>query len=234
MLKITPRTFSTEAHALQYLRSTGLDIPIPRLIASFVESGTTYTIMTRLPGITVMNAMNNNQLSPEMQKSILGEISAIIEKLQTLRQPAEIAGKVMMSASGDGLPDPISWFEEWSGPFASTLELWSHVSSHWDMEEFEEDVPTETRHIMTMDPIRFVHSDLRTYNVLLHNGHISGIVDWQDSGWFPSSWQVHTMRWARVGCDRFWLLYWRDVHRFSPEAEAAYAASKTFLIQSPV
>ena len=101
-------------------------------------------------------------------------------------------------------------------------------------EKVEEDVPTETRHIMAMDPIRFVHSDLRTYNVLLHNGHISGVVDWQDSGWFPSSWQVHTMRWARVGCDRFWLLYWRDVHRFSPEAEAAYAASKTFLIQSPV
>ena len=190
--------------------------------------------MTRLPGITVMDAMNDNKLYPELQKTILAEISALIDKLQTLRQPPEIAGKVMLSTSGDGLPDPIYWFEEWSGPFASILELWSHVSSHRDMDEFEENVPAETRHIMAMDPIRFVHPDLRMYNILLHNGHISGIIDWQDSGWFPSSWQVHTMRWGRIGCNGFWLLYWRDYHRFTPEAEAAYAASRTFLIQSPV
>lgn len=190
--------------------------------------------MTRLPGVTVLHAMNNDMLSVELQQTILAEVSALVEKLQTLRQPVNVAGQVMLSTSGDGLPDPIYWFEDWSGPFPSILELWSHVSSHRDMKEFEENVPAETRHTMAVDPIRFVHPDLRMYNVLLHNGHISGIIDWEDSGWFPSSWQVHTMRWGRLGCSRFWLLYWRDCHRFSPEAEAAYAASKTFLIQSPV
>ena len=175
-----------------------------------------------------------NMLTPETQQTILAEVAAVIEKLQTLRQPSSVAGQVMLSASGHGLPDPIYWFEEWSGPFPSILELWSHVSSYQNMEEFEGDVPVETRDVMTMDPIRYVHADLRMYNVLLHNGHISGVIDWEDSGWFPSSWQVHTMRWGRIGCSTFWLLYWRDRHRFSPEAEAAYAASKTFLIQSPV
>ncbi|KAF5980147.1 hypothetical protein FBULB1_5391 [Fusarium bulbicola] len=37
--------------------------------------------------------------------------------------------------------------------------------------------------------IMFPHSDINMRNVLVHNGRISGIVDWENSGWFPDCWE---------------------------------------------
>ncbi|KAL7277059.1 hypothetical protein ACG7TL_008904 [Trametes sanguinea] len=148
-------------------------------------------------------------------------------------QPPADAGKVMMSASGHDLPDPVTFFEERSGPYPSILELWAHCGSFRDLTEMEEYVEPATFDTLNADPIRLVHPDLRTYNVIVKDGHLSGIVDWQDAGWVPSSWQVHTMRWLRYGCDGPWYHFWLK-YRFSEEAEAAYVASKTFLIKSPV
>lgn len=36
--------------------------------------------------------------------------------------------------------------------------------------------------------IVFTHADLNMRNVLVHNGRLSGIVDWENSGWFPEYW----------------------------------------------
>ncbi|VTT81059.1 unnamed protein product [Fusarium fujikuroi] len=37
--------------------------------------------------------------------------------------------------------------------------------------------------------IVFTHSDINMRNILMHNGRISGIVDWENSGWFPDYWE---------------------------------------------
>ncbi|EIN09516.1 hypothetical protein PUNSTDRAFT_66805 [Punctularia strigosozonata HHB-11173 SS5] len=190
--------------------------------------------MTRLPGITVYDACRQGPLTPDLQQTIVKEVSSVLEKLQTLRQPEADAGKVMMSASGHDLPDPLFFFEERSGPFPSPAALWAHLGTYCIVQEYEKEVDEDTRAIMAADPIRYVHADLRMYNVLIHDGHVSGFIDWEDSGWYPSSWQVHAMRWLCPGCELFWLLYWRHEYRFSPEAEAAYTASHKFLIHSPV
>jgi hypothetical protein len=233
VVKITSRVHSTEADALRYLSSTRLNLPIPRFIASFVDDGATYTIMTRLPGIIVSEAGRDGLLCPVLQQTIMSEVSSMLEQLATLRPPPHLVGKIMASASGHDLPDGTFFFEERCGPFSSHAELWTHMGE-FGQDEYETEVDAATRSIMDADPIRFVHADLRMYNVLIHEGHVSGIIDWEDAGWFPSSWQVHTMRWARMGCHAFWLRHWRENYRFPTEAEAAYDASKTFLIKSPV
>ncbi|KAI4517889.1 kinase-like protein [Schizophyllum commune Loenen D] len=231
IVKVTARTTSTEAHALRYLHSTGLDIPIPKLILSCAYRGTTYTVMTRLPGRN-MHAIAND-MSPTAVQDIASEVATVLNKLDTLRQPPADAGKVMMSASGHDLPDPTFFFEERSGPFPSIIDLWAHCGDFNGVAEMESHVDASTRDIMAADPIRYVHPDLRMYNIIVRDGHLSGIIDWEDSGWFPSSWQVHTMRWLRVGCSGPWRQYWVE-HQFSKEAEAAYVASKSFLTKSPV
>ncbi|KAH9902576.1 kinase-like domain-containing protein [Cubamyces lactineus] len=233
VVKVTERSHNTEAHALRYLHSTGLDLPIPRLVFSCVHRGVTYTIMTRVPGTNMKEALMRGDLAPNTVEVVAQEVADVLNKLRTLRQPPADAGKVMMSASGHDLPDPVTFFEERSGPYPSIIELWMHCGSFRDLDEMREYVEPTTFDILAADPIHYVHPDLRTYNVIIRDGHLSGIVDWEDSGWFPSSWQVHTMRWLRFGCDGPWYQYWLK-HRFPEEAEAAYAASKTFLIKSPV
>ncbi|VDC03562.1 unnamed protein product [Peniophora sp. CBMAI 1063] len=234
IVKITPRTTSTEAHALRFLHSSGLELPIPRLITAFVHSSTTYTVMARLPGERLVDAMQRETFSREDLDNIVAEVWAVLVKLQTLRQPAYLAGKVMLSASGHDLPEPLSFFEERSGPFSSILELWRYAGSFGSMAEMRQYVAQDLLDALEADPIRYVHPDLRTYNIIVRDGHLSGIIDWEDSGWYPSAWQVHAMRYRRFGCLGEWHKYWKEQHRFSPVAEAAYDASATFLMKSPV
>ncbi|KAJ2984436.1 hypothetical protein NUW54_g10513 [Trametes sanguinea] len=233
VVKITERTHSTEAHALRFVHSTGLNLPISRLVFSCVHRGVTYTVMTRVPGDNMKEALMHDAMTDDAVEIVAQEVADVLNKLQTLQQPPADAGKVMMSASGHDLPDPITFFEERSGPYPSITDLWVHCGSFGDLAEMKQYVEPATFEIMNADPIHYVHPDLRTYNIIVKDGHLSGIVDWQDSGWFPSSWKVHTMRWPRFGCDGVWYQFWLK-YRFSEEAEAAYAASKTFLIKSPV
>jgi Ser/Thr protein kinase RdoA (MazF antagonist) len=36
--------------------------------------------------------------------------------------------------------------------------------------------------------IAFTHNDLHPSNILVHDGHISAVIDWADSGWYPDYW----------------------------------------------
>ncbi|KAF8599432.1 kinase-like protein [Ceratobasidium sp. AG-I] len=232
VLKITPRTTSTEAHALRFLHSTGLNLPIPRLIGSFVLAGTTYTIMHQVEGEMLCNLVET--LDKDAQNTIVAEINAVLRLLATIPQPRAVRGQVMLSSSGHDLPNPVHFFETRCGPFPSKLACWTYVSECYSLDEFEETTTAETRRIMEAEPIVYVHADLRMWNVLVKDGHVTAIIDWEDSGWFPASWQVHTMRrFSRLGCSGWWYLYWKNEHRFSEEAEAAYEASKSFLTKYP-
>jgi Phosphotransferase enzyme family len=38
----------------------------------------------------------------------------------------------------------------------------------------------------------FTYNDLHWSNIMVNNGHISGIIEWPDSGWYPDYWEYNT------------------------------------------
>jgi thiamine kinase-like enzyme len=40
--------------------------------------------------------------------------------------------------------------------------------------------------------IVFTHNDLHYSNIMVNNGHISAIIDWSDSGWYPEYWEFNS------------------------------------------
>ncbi|KAF5635703.1 hypothetical protein F25303_8380 [Fusarium sp. NRRL 25303] len=52
--------------------------------------------------------------------------------------------------------------------------------------------------------IVFTHSDINMRNILMHNGRISGIVDWENSGWFPDYWEYTKAHYV-TKLNRRWL-----------------------------
>lgn len=52
--------------------------------------------------------------------------------------------------------------------------------------------------------IVFTHSDINMRNILMHNGRISGIVDWENSGWFPDYWE-YTKAYYVTKLNKRWL-----------------------------
>ncbi|KAG6166363.1 hypothetical protein E4U27_008226, partial [Claviceps purpurea] len=40
--------------------------------------------------------------------------------------------------------------------------------------------------------IVFTHGDLNMRNIMMHNGRLSGIIDWETCGWYPDYWESGT------------------------------------------
>lgn len=47
----------------------------------------------------------------------------------------------------------------------------------------------------------FTHGDLDPRNILVEEGHVIGIVDWEQSGWYPGYWEYVKAMW---GCVDTW------------------------------
>lgn len=40
--------------------------------------------------------------------------------------------------------------------------------------------------------IVFTHGDFKSRNILVYQGHVSGFIDWESAGWYPSYWEFTT------------------------------------------
>ncbi|KAI6115965.1 kinase-like domain-containing protein [Pisolithus sp. B1] len=208
-MKVTHRTVSTEADALRYLNQVAPRLPIPKLIGSFEVDGKVYTIMTKLRGHRLLDKWP--QISAKQCTDVI------------VKEPVGIKGKVMMSASGDGLPHPRTLRESLGGPYSSTLECYDSI------------VSPRISAALTQDPIVWVHTDLRMQNILVDDeGHVTGIVDWEDSGWLPRHWQLHILRRPQWGCMGAWVVYWQSEYRCDDVTEEAYNASLDGVLVYPL
>lgn len=53
--------------------------------------------------------------------------------------------------------------------------------------------------------ILFTHGDLDARNILVENGCVTGIVAWEQAGWYPEYWEYVKAMW---GCTGTWESVW--------------------------
>ena len=114
VLKCSTGTVRTEVDALRFLNNCGLDLPIPRVIDIIVVGEQTFTLMTRIPRELLVKKF---EAMSDVQLDIVQDVFAVLRSLWTLRQPTPYTGKVMLSASGHGMPNPVRTFEDLEGTF---------------------------------------------------------------------------------------------------------------------
>ena len=175
MLKRSTRTVNTEADALRFLNNCGLILPVPRIIDSIVE-GQTFTLMMRIPGELLIDKFECHDGCATGHRR--QDVFAVLHSLWTLRQPTQDTGKVMVSASGHGIPSPAQQFDDLEGPYDNILDCYVHLSSHLvnSKAELKQQYPAASQALMA-DAIVFVHADLRSHNILVKDGQLSGIID---------------------------------------------------------
>ncbi len=51
--------------------------------------------------------------------------------------------------------------------------------------------------------IKLTHGDLNSFNIIINNDKIAGIIDWEMAGWYPDYWEF-TSAWHANVYDEFW------------------------------
>jgi len=205
-----------EAHTLRFI-AEHTSIPVPKVHHAFTHRGKTYILMERIRGETM--AKRWRSLSSMSKASIFNQLKQMIEELRSIPSKSSTVSNLQGGPIHDcRLPQTSSW-----GPFKSVydfqLALRNGVTAHsLDAQTHSSPGPAAISDIQNIIAFHdsvlrrpvLTHGDLSSFNVLLRDDKVVGIIDWETAGWLPYYWE-YTMAWHANPQNLFWQ---KEVHKF--------------------
>ncbi|KAG9255085.1 kinase-like domain-containing protein [Emericellopsis atlantica] len=150
-----------EAQVLRFVKEH-TTIPVPEVISSDWDRIT----MEYIEGQTLQQAWP--VLTPEQRSDILAELSGYIAQMRAL------GGIHLGRLDGQGVVVPIhDWLVRPPKRLQAQSMYWHQI----------------TTQLGTEYPIVFTHGDLASRNILVRDGHIVALLDWEFAGWYPEYWE---------------------------------------------
>ncbi|KAI1973877.1 hypothetical protein LOZ53_003223 [Ophidiomyces ophidiicola] len=176
---------TTELAALQYV-AENTTIPVPKVLKVHDYNGRLYIELEWIRGIDLQAAWLRGNLSPDQKTLLITEIAAYISQLRNLEPPRP--GFVGSASQGESLDHRVGSAP--FGPFTSHTEFHSflrrHIPLHDSSKVFGPEV--EKCHSRAYRSC-FTHADLSPRNIIVRDGRVAAIIDWQFGGWYPEYWE---------------------------------------------
>ncbi len=210
VVKFGVDVYAREAEAMTYVASH-TSIPIPRLYRVFTEAiadsnkTVTYIVQEQVPGTRLEHAFES--LSAFERDAVARQLKDIFLQLHSLAD-----GQTRLEPFGGGSWARTLWFKCFQNDFPmrdddahttrALLTYFLGITSRryrpggaWKLDEFLA--------LFDLDraPV-FSHGDLTPWNIMVHAGRISGIVDWAEAGWYPYFWESFVL-------DRAASMFWK-------------------------
>ncbi|MCJ1485790.1 hypothetical protein MMC06_005965 [Schaereria dolodes] len=181
-------------------------IPVPKVYCAFERKGVTYIVMQKIKGDMLRQHWwtesegAQKDLSEETKASLLSQLHDYIVQLRSI--PPLLPGKVGDINYSRLYDDRIQGLG--FGPFETIRDfhkfLRNGTTTCPSIPEAEQvTVAHEREEYVTC----FTHGDLNTFNIMVRNGKVVGILDWEMAGWFPDYWE-YTSAWHVDPYDAAW------------------------------
>jgi hypothetical protein len=175
-------------------------IPAPRVFSCGLHPESPHApisiLMTRLPGQELGDVYD--ELHAHDRDTIIAEVSTILDTMRSWTSPW---GERICSISGGSIRsirvpnpriEPCESEQEFHGFILSAASTHSFSTE----EQFQQTLATARRINDIRHRVVFTHGDFAVHNILVHRGHVSGMIDWESAGWYPEYWEFTTpLRW---------------------------------------
>ena len=195
IVKRGPFVDLVEAATMQYVAERK-SIPVPKVYCAFPPDGRVSIVMERLRGEPITVAFE--AMDEPGRSRLLCELKGYLDEMRRLPAPE---GAGVQSCVATSLYDSrISKPEPRFGPFKTIEEFHLWLRDGLQMEDLKDgDHRAEAERVIatqdnTKPPPVFTHGDLNLSNILVYDGRISGIIDWEFAGWYPYYWE-YTSAW---------------------------------------
>ncbi|KAH8434372.1 aminoglycoside phosphotransferase family protein [Aspergillus melleus] len=157
-------------------------VPAPRLLDTWTTNGVTNILMTRMPGQTLGSVAH--LLSYAERDALAADIRDALAQLRSIPNstPYLIADTLGGAITDHRIPD------DTGGPFTTEAAFNAHLTSHLSI-TFEQIVRDNKLPYREHKLFPLTHSDFHHSNILLGQGRLSGIVDWESAGFKPEYWE---------------------------------------------
>lgn len=215
-IKYSDWTDLGEASSMEFIRRN-TSIPVPKIYCAFKHKKRTYIVMERVKGDIIGSYWLSR--SEESRTRLLAQLKGYVDEMRALQPP----GPGIANANGGSLYDsrlpglcldtPVCTAIRF-GPFEDIPAFHRWLTKPFDQPD--ESLPTESNDLIKQyrdtdwgQPV-FTHGDLSCLNILVDGDNITGIIDWETAGWYPSYWEYVSANKMNIR-NIFWYDY---VYRF--------------------
>lgn len=161
-------------------RSSDIEALLPRPLDLVSNSTYTYLLTSRVPGYRLGHCMDT--FSDEQLEDLVCQLRQFVGHLRKIQRDGAPENCTISNAVGEACHDfRISGAtgEDFVGPFANEEEFNKSL-------QIRDDLPVHRKR----HRIVFTHGDLNMRNILVtEDGKLSGVVDWENAGWYPEYWE---------------------------------------------
>ncbi|CAG8209725.1 unnamed protein product [Penicillium olsonii] len=172
----------SEVITLNHLASYS-NIPVPKILRDWVDSnGRYFVLQERIQGQTLEKAWSS--LSKSQKVGLADEVIGIRKQLRSLRSTS-----IQNVDQSPCFPGLLFFDLEPHGPFHSDNELWDAISLTLH------DPPTRSfpqraldnlkKRLPKCEPYVLTHCDLNLGNIMVKDGELAGILDWEFAAYYP-------------------------------------------------
>ncbi|OSC96695.1 kinase-like protein [Trametes coccinea BRFM310] len=184
------RTHPTEGQAMRFIGAR-TSLPVPVVVDNFTLEGTTWLVMSRLPGYNLADSYL--EITPEIEQRLSSQLSRILAPLRAIPPPGPTVcgfdgGPIYCERMAFGSP-PL-------GPFDSVETFHRFLLDRTDGLNVPDGEAARVQDTIKRahsrpHQIRLTHNDLGPHNVLVDDDwNITGIIDWEACAWMPEYWEL--------------------------------------------
>jgi hypothetical protein len=186
----------SEAKSMIFVEENTKTIPVPKIFACYSygpiqrdigDHGSlfdTYIFMSFVEGQSLDKAWETYDSITKNQ--VTNQLKGYLRELRQISHRSYIG-----SVDFGPVTDPILESHHVKGPFDSEeafnnaiIDAYQSKAPKRQIKNFLAGMLSQKKH-----QIVFTHGDLRLQNIMVKDGYVSGILDWEFSGWYPEYWE---------------------------------------------
>ena len=205
LLKSRETLSVTEALTMRYI-AQNTTIPVPRIHGLSVNRHGHLQLLMEYVDAPMLEKAWPTML-PVQKRDIMCQLKGYINQLRLLEPPHP---GVVEAVDGSGCRD----FRIRSGPFGPFRDVEAfHTFLGHDYIRTQQSVKYQDHQVELDRCARrtyktvFTHADLAPHNILVKDGMIVAIIDWEFAGWYPEYWEYTRAYLGNLGVSDWWELF---------------------------
>ncbi|OAX84433.1 hypothetical protein ACJ72_01211 [Emergomyces africanus] len=216
-----------EANALRLIENH-CSINAPKLVDHvIIDEFSGFVLMTQIDGYPLNQVMY--RITYEEREQIGKDLAKWIHEFRQIPNKSKY---LIAGASGGPICDHM-YEGRTPGPFNSTTEFTDDITQFvFNLEQHKSQQPIAKLYEKD-DDVCFTHSDLHLSNIIVRDGRLFGLIDWENAGFKPEYWEFVRALWPYGGDKRNTAIYWTafgDKYEDEWEAEAFILNNSPFIV----